>query len=284
MNIGIRLHDTSGTTLREHLQSAKAQGFSCVHLALSKTVPGFSMKDAPALMTDDFAREVSDALQETGLQCAVLGCYLNPAVPDEGAWQDTLAIYRAHLAFARKIGALCVGTETGAPNMAYKTEPACWTEEALELTTSRLGQIVKAAEEEDALFAIEPVCRHIVSTPERAKKVLDALPSDHLRIILDAVNLLTPQNLPQADQVIRTSIRLFGDKILVLHMKDVISEEGATDLGHLSRACGLGTLNYTDLLSYALAHPGIPMTLEDTKPDNAVAARLFLEEKAAELS
>ena len=38
MNIGIRLHDTKGTTLEEHLQSAKAQGFTCVHLALQKTI------------------------------------------------------------------------------------------------------------------------------------------------------------------------------------------------------------------------------------------------------
>ena len=31
MNIGIRLHDTAGTNLAEHLAAAKAQGFTCVH-------------------------------------------------------------------------------------------------------------------------------------------------------------------------------------------------------------------------------------------------------------
>jgi sugar phosphate isomerase/epimerase len=68
MNIGIRLHDTKGTTLEEHLQSAKAQGFTCVHLALQKTIPGFSMNDAPSLLTDDLAREVRGLLEKYDLK------------------------------------------------------------------------------------------------------------------------------------------------------------------------------------------------------------------------
>ena len=40
MNIGIRLHDTAGTNLAEHLAAARAQGFTCVHLALGKLIPG----------------------------------------------------------------------------------------------------------------------------------------------------------------------------------------------------------------------------------------------------
>ena len=44
-----------------------------------------------------------------------------------------------------------------------------------------------------------------------------------------------------------------------------------------SIACGTGCMNYTRLLSLARSIPGIPMTLEDTVPSNAEAARLFLE-------
>ena len=52
MNIGIRLHDTAPGTLSERLGFAKAQGFSCAHLAMSKAVDGFSMQDAPRLLTE----------------------------------------------------------------------------------------------------------------------------------------------------------------------------------------------------------------------------------------
>ena len=281
MNIGIRLHDTKGTTLREHLESARNQGFSCVHLALSKTIPGFRMQDAPQLLTDDMAAEVREAMQDYGMQLAVLGCYLNVAHPSEEEYQKTLEIYKAHLRFAAKCGALCVGTETGAPNPEYRTEPACWTQEALDLFVRRFEPIVRCAEETGSTICLEPVCRHIVSTPERAAQVLERLPSEHLKVILDWCNILNPDNFHQSVDVFNKSIRLFGDRVLLLHLKDIRFDPAAADLGHLCCACGLGELDFTAPLTFLREHPGMPATLEDTKPDNAEAARLYLEEKAS---
>ncbi len=281
MNIGIRLHDTAGTLLNERLQHARAQGFSCVHVAMQKVTPGFQMMNAPALLTDALANEVRAALTANGQSCAVLGCYLNLATPDAEEYARTLACYQAHLRFAAKIGALVVGTETGAPNTAYRTTPECWTEEALELFINRLRPVVQTAEETGTMIAIEPVCRHIVNTPERAQRVLDAIDSSALQIILDTVNLLTPDNCRQADDIVADALRRFGDRVMVLHMKDYKNVAGHADVQ--SMACGLGDMDYTRLLRFAKSRPGLPMTLEDTKPDNAEAARLFLEEKAAAL-
>lgn len=278
MNIGIRLHDTAGFTLEEHLRSAHEQGFRCVHLALSKTIPGFSMKEAPALMTDELAQEVRTLLAKYEMECAVLGCYLNLATPDEAELANTVACYRAHLRFAKAIGAAVVGTETGAPNAGYKTCPECFTKESLELFIARLRPIVAYAEEIGAVIAIEPVCRHIVSTPERARAVLDAIPSPNLQIILDTVNLLNMGNCTCMPSLVAQSIQLFGDKIRILHMKDYQPVEGAADVKSL--ACGTGVMDYTPLIAFAKARPGIPMTLEDTVPANAVAARLCLEQYA----
>ena len=41
MNIGIRLHDTAPGTLKERLSFARAQGFTCAHVALGMTLEGF---------------------------------------------------------------------------------------------------------------------------------------------------------------------------------------------------------------------------------------------------
>ena len=275
MNIGIRLHDTAGTSLDERLANAKAQGFSCVQLAMQKSVPGFKMDDAPRLLTDDLADEVRGKLAQYGIGCAVLGCYLNLATPDVEAYERTREIYFAHLRFARRIGALVVGTETGAPNTGYKTEPACWTDEALELFIRRLTPVVRRAEEEGALIAIEPVCRHIVSTAARAQRVLEEINSDSLRIILDAVNLLSPENCAYEDSIIADAISRLDGRIDVLHMKDYDLVPGKADLAAM--ACGTGRMDYSRLLAYARRREGIPMTLENTRPDNAEQTRLFLE-------
>ena len=295
MNIGIRLHDTAGANLAEHLAAAKAQGFTCVHLALGKLIPGFKMSDAPALLTDELAAQVRAELDKNGQTCVLLGCYLNLCSPDMEDHQKTVEIYKAHLRFAKKIGALLVGTETGAPNTTYSTCPECFTEEALQLFIERVTPVVRYAEEIGQLFAIEPVIRHIVSTPERCERVLKAVNSPNLRVILDAVNLLSEDNVADAKAIIADGIARLGKDVSLLHMKDFIpyaTERGQqvkatvdnTDVfsNVVSCACGLGDMDYAPLCALAKAR-SIPMTLENTNPGNAEAAREHLEKIGASL-
>ena len=295
MNIGIRLHDTAGTNLAEHLAAAKAQGFTCVHLALARLIPGFSMAKAPELLTDELAAEVKAELDKNGQTCVLLGCYLNLCSPDLESHEHTVEIYKAHLRFAKMIGATLVGTETGAPNTTYSTCPECYTEEALQLFIERVTPVVRYAEEIGQLFAIEPVIRHIVSTPERCERVLKAVNSPNLKVILDAVNLLSEDNCADAKAIIADGIARLGKDTMLLHMKDFTpfaGEKGQqikatvdnTDVfsNVVSCACGLGDMDYAPLCALAKEH-GIPMTLENTNPNNAVAARKHLEAIGAEL-
>jgi sugar phosphate isomerase/epimerase len=278
MNIGIRLHDTAPGSLRQRLGFARKQGFSCAHLALSKTIPGFSMDDAPALLNGALANELKEDFMAQGLDCAVLGCYLKIADTDEEALRHTLDIYRAHLRFARMIGAGVVGTETP---LASGVRLDAGSPEALALFLRCVEPLVRCAEEEGAILAIEPVACHIVNTPRRMEQLLEAVKSDHMRVILDAVNLLTRDNYAQADAIVEEAIRRFGDRVSVLHMKDFTVDPDA----YMTRACACGTglMRYGRLLAFARAK-GLPMTLENTAPDNAEAARLLLEKQAEGLT
>jgi len=278
MNIGIRLHDTRPGTLAQRLAFAKAQGFSCAHVALSKVLDDFSMAEAPEKLTRDYALQVRKDFDGAGLECAVLGCYLNLADPNPERRARTQEIYKAHLRFAPMMGARVVGTETFLNPESDIRDPAR-SEEAFRLFVDALRPVVRCAEECGALLAVEPVWYHIISTPERAVRMLEELPSDHLQIILDAVNLISPETVDRAEDIIRNAISLLGDRVRILHMKDfVIGPDGKMD----ACACGLGTMRYGQLLSFAKER-NLPMTLENTVPDNAEAARLYLERAAAEL-
>ena len=279
MNIGIRLHDTTPGSLKERLGFARAQGFSCAHVALSKVLDDFAMEDAPEKLTDEYALRVRKEFDESGLECAVLGCYLNLADPNAERRAKTQEIYKAHLRFAAKIGARVVGTETYANPESVFSDPAPQSEEAFRLLLDSLKPVVRCAEECGAVLAVEPVWCHIISTPERAVRMLEELPSENLQIILDAVNLIAPEKANRAEDIIRNAISLLGDRVRILHMKDyVITPEGELD----ACACGLGSMRYEQLLSFA-AGRGLPMTLENTVPDNAEEARLFLERTAGRL-
>ena len=273
MNIGIRLHDTAPGTLKERLAFARAQGFSCAHVALSKVLDDFAMEEAPRKLTEEYAHGVRETFEESGLECAVLGCYLNLADPNPERRAQTQEIYKAHLRFAARIGARVVGTETYANPESVFAEPVPQSEEAFRLLLDSLKPVIRCAEETGTVLAVEPVWSHIISTPERAARMLEELPSDHLQIILDAVNLISPQEAGRAEEIIRNALSLLGDRVRILHMKDfVITPEGEMD----ACACGLGLMRYERLLSFAKDR-NLPMTLENTVPENAEEARLHLE-------
>ena len=279
MNIGIRLHDTKPGILKERLAFAKAQGFTCAHVALSKVLDDFSMEEAPRKLTEEYARSVRKDFDESGLECAVLGCYLNIADPNPERRAKTQEIYKAHLRFAPMIGARVVGTETFANPEMRLAEPAGQSEEAFRLFMDSLEPLVRCAEENGAVLAIEPVWSHVIATPERAARMLEEMPSDHLQIILDAVNLVSPENAGKTEDIIRNAISLLGDRVRILHKKDfVMTPEGKMD----ACACGMGSMKYEQLLAFGRAKD-LPMTLENTVPDNAEQARLHLERIAAGL-
>ena len=271
-SVGIRLHDVKPGTIEERVREAHAQGFKCAHIALSKLIDSYSTAD-PAL-TPGLAMYLKKVFAASDLDIAVLGCYLNLATPDKEDYRRTVARYVAHLRFAARLGCGVVGTETGAPNVDYHYEEACKSEEALKIFIEGVRPVVEAAEKSGVILAIEPVARHIVYTPERARKVLDEIKSPNLQIILDPVNLLDEQNCRDHKAVIKNAIDVLGPDVAIVHVKDFDLKDGKL----VSMAAGQGVMDYSDLVEFIEKEkPYIQCTLEDTTPENAVAARLFFE-------
>ncbi len=173
---GLRLHDTDPSlSFEERLQKARAQGFTCVQLALSK-IPELTAD--PAALTPGYAALIRKALREADLDLSVLGCYLNLGNHDSAAMQDIQTRYIAHLRFAAFLGMGVIGTETGWPGSAGKPDKeACRSEIALEHFLLHLRPIVKTAEKFGVFLAIEPVISHIVWNAKRARVVLDSINS-----------------------------------------------------------------------------------------------------------
>lgn len=284
MQIGIRLHDVNAgldpefQTLERRAETARAEGFSCVHLALSKVIRGADF-DRCAL-TEGLAMYVRRVLAQNGLDTAVLGCYLNLAHPDPDRLRDIQSRYYGHLRVAALLGAGVVGTETGAPNPEYRTDAATHTKAALDRLIRGLAPVVEQAEHWGVAVAIEPVWKHIVYNADRAVEVLRAIGSPNLRIILDPVNLLYPGNVDQRDRVIADAIDKLGEHTAVVHLKDFVRQ--GDELRAV--AAGTGQMDYAPILRFLKARkPFLQATLENTHNHNAVQAREFLERLYAEV-
>ena len=88
------------------------------------------------------------------------------------------------------------------------------------------------------------------------------------------LNLLDKENYMHQKDICKEAIELLGDDISMIHIKDYIVRDG--DL--VSLACGLGQMDYSDIVKFAKERkPFIHATLEDTKPDNSLNARLHLQ-------
>ncbi len=273
MQLGIRLHDTIELQLEERLANVRKQGFQCGHLALKKVITEYSVENTS--LTPGLAMHLKKLFAKNDIDIAVLGCYLNLATPDQEELRKSTETYLANIRFASLLGCGVVGTETGAPNTEYRPVPECRSEEALQTFITNLEPIVAYAEKMGVIVAIEPVLSHIVYNPKRARQVLDEVHSPNLQIILDPVNLLGMENYENREAVIAEAIELLGKDTAVIHIKDFVVEKDALR----SVAAGTGIMNYESLIKFMKKDkPYIQATLEDSTPQNAVAARKHIQD------
>lgn len=277
MQVGIRLHDTTPAPLPERLKATRELGFTCAHVALSKVIDEMQITDGT--LTPGFAMYLKKLFAQNDMDPAVLGCYLNLADPNPVQLRKTQSTYKAQIRFASWLGAGVVGTETGTPNETYAETPKSRSEEALATFIRNLAPVVEYAEHMGVILAIEPVIRHIVHSPARARLVLDAIQSPNLQIILDPVNLLDMTNAAKHREVIKEAIDVLGEDVAVIHIKDFAVQNGDV----ISMAAGQGVMDYTDLIRFIKKDkPFIHATLEDTIPSNSVQALQFMERLYAE--
>ena len=279
LRLGIRFHDTAELPFEERVKAAEGQGFSCVHIALSK------IKDIPSdisALTSGYANYLKGCFDKAGLSVAVLGNYLNLCDPDPDRLSGILKKYEAHIRFASYLRAGVVGTETGAPNSSYdcSDREAVRSESAYVSFRENVKKVIGYAKHYGVTFAIEPVYKHIIYSPERARRLLDEVASENLRVIFDPVNLLDPDRLDERDEVLQKAMELLSEEIAVIHLKDFIPEkreDGSINMKPCG--CGLGVMTYDDIIEFAVRKkPFIEATLENTTPGDATQCRNHIEE------
>jgi sugar phosphate isomerase/epimerase len=273
MQLGIRLHDTVKCSIEERLEIAKDQGFSCAHIALGKLCDMPFQNDA---LTPGYAMFLKSIFNDVDIDIAVLGNYLNLANPDKNQLKEIQRRYMNHIRFASFLGCGMVGTETGAPNIDYHYDKeACRSDEALDILENNLRPVVRYAENMGVIIAIEPVYRHIVWNPKRARELLDRIDSPNLQIIFDPVNLLDVENVDRRDEIFQEAFDLLASDIAMVHLKDYVIKDGELK----SVGCGYGEMDYTEIIRFLEQRkPYIHATLEETTPDTAVYSRKYIED------
>ena len=238
MIIGMRGHDF-GRMAPEALAAAiRETGFRATQLAFTKAFPA----PAAQYMTPQALSGIREAFAAQGIALPVMGCYVSASDRDDAVREAAKASFSDCLRASVLLGALCVGTET-----THFTFDESERESAYARLVDFTRAAVAVAEECGATVGIEPVAYHTLATPELTRRLLDDVPSEHLRVILDTANLVPPgESRPEAQHdLLERALSLFGDKICVLHVKDgVWNSENKWE----NRPLGEGIMDWPTLL------------------------------------
>lgn len=275
MRLGVRAHDFGKLPVDELAARIAARGVCCVQLALNKAIAELDLK--PGDLNPGLAFHVGQAFARHGIQVAVLGCYINPIHPDPVARAALLGWFKEHLRFARDFGCGVVALESGSMNADYSPHAENHGEAAFQTMLASIAELVAEAERCGVMVGLEAVAIHTVSTPRKARRVLDAIGSNHLQVVFDPVNLLTPQNHREQQRVVEESLELFGDRIVAVHAKDFVIEAD----GLRTVPAGRGQFTYGPLLRHLAARkPLVSILLEEAGEDAVTECADFLARAA----
>jgi len=271
----VRAHDFGCLSAGELASKIAAKHLDCTQLALGKAIAGLTLK--PGVLNPGLAFEIGKAFQKQGVQIAVLGCYVNPIHPDPTTRKSLLELFKDHLRYARDFGNGLVALETGSVNADYSPHRENHGENAFQDSLTSIAELVAEAEKFGVIVGIEAVASHVVSTPQKMRRMLDAVASNNLQVVFDPVNLLSLDNHQEQERVIGESFELFGDRIAIIHAKDFVIEDGQFEFAR----AGFGKLRHDLVMKFAVEEkPGISIVLEDTNDRTVEESRQFLRQVA----
>ncbi len=247
--IGVRGHDFGKMSVEELPKYLKEKGFEAAQLAPVKALEGVNSFDD---ITEKLLNDSRVSFEKNDVELSVYGCYVEIGLLDKEKRLEQVEKFKKGITHSKRLGAKVVGTET--THLPLNSEIR---EEAYQGVKDSVLRMVEEAEKQNVDIAVETVALHTLNSPELTKRLLDEVNSDRLKVIIDAVNLFTVDNIQEQKKIITDCFELFGDKITTLHLKDIslIGERDREKLKLVNdtfewQHIGNGIVDYRHILSF----------------------------------
>ena len=233
--LGIRAHDVGKYHANELAAKIDDLGFDGVQLVIKKAL----LDDAPF----DHLDVIKNAFVKPYIM--MLGAYFNPVHPDEKEVKDGIQYFKKHLEIASHLGTSHVGSETGSyQGSPWTLHPKNHTDEAMDRVVEVFRELADEAKKHNVFVAIEGAYQHVAYSPKRLKDIIDRIHSPHVKVIVDLFNYLHLGNVDERMTILDEAIDLFGDQIVIFHLKDfVIQDNRLVQVG-----LGQGLMDYPRII------------------------------------
>ena len=113
---------------------------------------------------------------------------------------------------------LCTGSKN--KNSKWEWDDENETNESYNEFLETMKRLLVYAHKYDIILSIEPEASNVINSARKARNVLDHFKDEHIKIIMDAANLLNMNNYNDQDTVIIEAFDLIGNDIIEAHAKN----------------------------------------------------------------
>lgn len=224
-----------------------AMGYACTQFAFSSIAETeftpTGQIEIPEFIPSSALAAAEKASAKYSVPICVLNGTFNMAHPDEEVHEEGLKRLSRLMDAANALGcgmiSLCSGS--GNRDHLWRPSPENTKKSAWDRMFPTMVRAVEEAEKKNIVLAIESEASNVIQTPEAARRVMDEIGSDKLKMILDCANLFHagtahPENVCDT---IEHAFDLFGEDIVIAHGKDIREGDGIEFCG-----TGLGIVDF----------------------------------------
>ncbi len=271
--LGIFAKTFSRPTFGEVLDAVLSHGLKIIHFNFACV----GLPSMPESIPQELIESIYKETDARGIAIAGVSGTFNIIDPDlqkrQKGMESLRKIAESCKGIHTKLITLCSGTRD--PKDMWKRHPLNDTPEAWKEVMASLKEAVKIAEEFDVFLGIEPETANVIDSPQKARRMLDEIGSEHIKIILDPANLFLPENVHLMESIIHEAFEVLGKDIVMAHAKDVDVLNG--EIVHV--AAGKGLLNYNVYLKHLEGHD-VPLIIHGLKEEEVDPAIHFILSKS----
>ena len=218
MRLGIFAKTFAGEAPLPVLSAVRDAGYAAVQYNMACSGLGA----LPAVIPAAAAAAVADAAAATGVEIAAVSATYNMTDPDRARRAAGRASFAAIAAAAGAMGSGLVTVCSGScdPDDQWRRHPGNDGEAAWAEMLAEFREIVPVAQRHGVLIGVEPELANVVSSPARARRLLDLFPGGPIRIVLDPANLFERAEAAEAGAIVDAAVELLGPEIALAHAKD----------------------------------------------------------------
>jgi sugar phosphate isomerase/epimerase len=267
--LGIFARTFTRGSIESNLDAVEEYGLGVVQYNMACA----GLSSLPDQIPCGLAERIRVAAAQRGVRIAAVSGTFNMIHPD-------LELRRAGLHRLRTLAGACAALGTGTITLCTGTrdphdmwhghaancDPDAWTD-----LLASMEIAVSIAEEFDICLGIEPETANVVDGATRALLLLGELRSARLKIVIDAANLFSVEDLPRQCDILDEAFDLLGPYLVMAHAKDVQVVHG-----EIRRvAAGSGLLDYPHYLSL-VRHARIPLVVHGLSEAEVPRSLAFL--------